>query len=403
MSIYSRYLLAQIARPMITAILVALIALLAERTLRVIDLVVGWRGSLFVVFEMLGYLIPHYMGLALPVAFFLGILLTFSRLSREGELAAHVRLGRRPAAAAAADPGGLHRPRGRRGAAGQPAAALCPLRLSRRDLRADQCLVHHAAAETACSRRSATRPTWSSISPTTNRRWRRVFLYQGEAGERHRRRSRPPPGMPSGAARPSRSCSSCRTACSSWCRAGKRPTRRARGEVVIRFREFETTLANPDDDFRPRGEDEREMTLLELWAATGNPPPQVDPWEIHSELDGRLVRILIAAGAAADGDPAGDRPGARPALLRAGRRPGHADRLPPAAPGRRSPGRQQQAPDLARAVGAVRRVRADLARDVRAARATRVPDPRLGIWLDRAVRSAGPAAAAAPQSRRRRG
>ncbi len=88
MSIYSRYLLAQIARPMVTAILVALIALLAERTLRVIDLVVGWRGSLFVVFEMLGYLIPHYMGLALPVAFFLGILLTFSRLSREGELAA---------------------------------------------------------------------------------------------------------------------------------------------------------------------------------------------------------------------------------------------------------------------------------------------------------------------------
>ena len=62
--------LAQIARPMVTAILVALIALLAERTLRVIDLVVGWRGSLFVVFEMLGYLIPHYMGLALPVAFF---------------------------------------------------------------------------------------------------------------------------------------------------------------------------------------------------------------------------------------------------------------------------------------------------------------------------------------------
>ena len=71
MSIYSRYLLAQIARPMITTILVALIALLAERTLRVIDLVVGWRGSLLVVFEMLGYLIPHYMGLALPVAFFL--------------------------------------------------------------------------------------------------------------------------------------------------------------------------------------------------------------------------------------------------------------------------------------------------------------------------------------------
>jgi lipopolysaccharide export system permease protein len=64
------------------------------------------------------------------------------------------------------------------------------------------------------------------------------------------------------------------------------------GEVVIRFREFETKLANPEADFRPRGEDEREMTLLELWAATGNPPAGVEPWEIESELVGRLVRIL---------------------------------------------------------------------------------------------------------------
>ena len=62
--------------------------------------------------------------------------------------------------------------------------------------------------------------------------------------------------------------------------------RQTSGEVVVRFREFETTLANPEEDFRPRGEDEREMTLLELWAATGNPPAEIDPWEIQSELDG---------------------------------------------------------------------------------------------------------------------
>ena len=60
----------------------------------------------------------------------------------------------------------------------------------------------------------------------------------------------------------------------------------------MRFREFETTLANPDEDFRPRGEDEREMTLLELWAATRDPPAHIDPWEISAELNGRLVRIL---------------------------------------------------------------------------------------------------------------
>ena len=63
------------------------------------------------------------------------------------------------------------------------------------------------------------------------------------------------------------------------------------GEVVVRFREFETTLANPDEDFRPRGEDEREMTLLELWAASRNAPAHIDP-EISAELNGRLVRIL---------------------------------------------------------------------------------------------------------------
>jgi len=63
-------------------------------------------------------------------------------------------------------------------------------------------------------------------------------------------------------------------------------------EVVVRFREFETNFANPDDSFRLRGEDEREMTLPELWTATGELPEGVDPWEIQAELSGRLVRIL---------------------------------------------------------------------------------------------------------------
>ena len=88
MRVLDRYILSQVVRPMVATILIALVALLAERTLRVVDLVVGWRGSLLVVVEMLGYLVPHYMGLAIPVAFFLGVLLTFDRLSKEAELAA---------------------------------------------------------------------------------------------------------------------------------------------------------------------------------------------------------------------------------------------------------------------------------------------------------------------------
>src|SRR4051794_4080162 len=86
MSVLSRYVLAQVGRPMVATLVVALLVMLAERMLHVVDLVIGWRGSLLVVFEMLGFLVPHYMGLALPAAFFIGILIVVGRLSREGEL-----------------------------------------------------------------------------------------------------------------------------------------------------------------------------------------------------------------------------------------------------------------------------------------------------------------------------
>ena len=63
-------------------------------------------------------------------------------------------------------------------------------------------------------------------------------------------------------------------------------------EIVLRFRNFETSFGNADDSFRPRGDNEREMTLTELWEQRNNPPPGVDSWELYSELNGRLVRIL---------------------------------------------------------------------------------------------------------------
>jgi lipopolysaccharide export system permease protein len=290
MSIYSRYLLAQIARPMVTAILVSLIALLAERTLRVIDLVVGWRGSLFVVFEMLGYLIPHYMGLALPVAFFLGILLTFSRLSREGELAAIYASG-----------------------VGLP-QLLRPILLASLTLAVAVAILvsllqpyaryAYRAATYALTNASFTtllqNGLFTTLGDTTymveelsddKSRMERVFLYQGgpdrdsvtiTAASGRAERSGPTSpivlklqdGLQQLVPKPSGTA------------------RQGSNDVVIRFREFETGLANPEEDFRPRGEDEREMTLVELWSASSRPPPDVDPWEIESELSGRLVRIL---------------------------------------------------------------------------------------------------------------
>jgi lipopolysaccharide export system permease protein len=291
MSIYSRYLLAQIARPMITTILVALIALLAERTLRVVDLVVGWRGSLFVVFEMLGYLIPHYMGLALPVAFFLGILLTFSRLSREGELAATFASG-----------------------VGLPQLLRPILLVSLVLALVTTLLVSQLQPYARYAYRAATHALtnatftqllqgglFTTLGDTTymvesisddKTAMRKVFLFKDAEGgddttvtaaEGRVQRSGPMSPIVLTLQNGLQQLVPARDSA----KPGNTPR-----EVVARFREFETSFGNPDEDFRPRGEDEREMTLLELWAARGNPPPRVDPWEIESELQARLVRIL---------------------------------------------------------------------------------------------------------------
>ena len=292
MSIYSRYLLAQIARPMVTAILVALIALLAERTLRVIDLVVGWRGSLFVVFEMLGYLIPHYMGLALPVAFFLGILLTFSRLSREGELAA--------ISASGAGLPQLLRPI--LGAA-VVLALVVALLVS---LLQPYARYAYRAATYALTNASFTTllqdGLFTTLGDTTymvdkisedKALMTGVFLYQsGEGKDSVTITAKRGETVRSGPTTPIEL--KLQDGLQQLVPAGDGTAEpHSSGEVVIRFREFETTLANPDEGFRPRGEDEREMTLFELWSALQAPPAHIDPWEIRAELSGRLVRILI--------------------------------------------------------------------------------------------------------------
>ncbi len=66
---------------------VALLALLLERLLRLLGLAANPNQVLSYLSQMLITLIPHYLGLALPLAFFLGVLLTFNRLHREHELA----------------------------------------------------------------------------------------------------------------------------------------------------------------------------------------------------------------------------------------------------------------------------------------------------------------------------
>lgn len=83
-----RYLIGRIMLPLVGTLSVAALLLLLERMLRLFDFVVNQGGPVEVVFRMLGSLVPHYLGLALPIGMFLGILLAFRKLSLSSELEA---------------------------------------------------------------------------------------------------------------------------------------------------------------------------------------------------------------------------------------------------------------------------------------------------------------------------
>ena len=88
MSILGQYLLRRTLAPLLATTAIALIALLLERLLRLMNLTANADTSMFRVFEMLASLVPHYLGIALPAAFFVGILLAFNRLGSDSELVA---------------------------------------------------------------------------------------------------------------------------------------------------------------------------------------------------------------------------------------------------------------------------------------------------------------------------
>lgn len=93
MLIGSRYILRQISTPLLGAMAIGLLVLLAERLVRLLDFTLGKKNSFAIVFEMLAYLVPHYLGLAVPAALFLGLLFGFNKMSRNSELDAFLAAG----------------------------------------------------------------------------------------------------------------------------------------------------------------------------------------------------------------------------------------------------------------------------------------------------------------------
>jgi lipopolysaccharide export system permease protein len=83
-----RYLLVLTARPFAATLLVVLPALLIERLLRLFDLIASADAPAGSVGRLMIDLVPHYLGLALPAALFIGIYFVIARLSADNELEA---------------------------------------------------------------------------------------------------------------------------------------------------------------------------------------------------------------------------------------------------------------------------------------------------------------------------
>ena len=86
MHLIDRYILRAVATPLILALCVAGMLLMMEQMLRLFDFVLAEQGPVDVVWRMLANLVPHYLGLALPLGAFLGVMLAFRNLSMSSEL-----------------------------------------------------------------------------------------------------------------------------------------------------------------------------------------------------------------------------------------------------------------------------------------------------------------------------
>lgn len=86
MAVLSYYMIRKIFAPALLALFVLWMALALERLLRLVDIVATAGASVSRVIELELYLMPHYLGLALPAALFIGALIGMRSLNEGSEL-----------------------------------------------------------------------------------------------------------------------------------------------------------------------------------------------------------------------------------------------------------------------------------------------------------------------------
>lgn len=88
------YTLRALFGPMLMALGVLLLAQILERLLRLFELAAATGASIMLVLQMIASLVPHYLGMAVPAAFFAAIFMSVARIGDDNELDAMLATGR---------------------------------------------------------------------------------------------------------------------------------------------------------------------------------------------------------------------------------------------------------------------------------------------------------------------
>jgi lipopolysaccharide export system permease protein len=287
MKTLDRYILAKTLWPLFACIAIALVAMLLERMVRLLDLVVNRGGPFYLILKMLANLIPHYLGLAIPAAFFVGILLAVMRLSSDSELDAIHTMGV-----------GLHRLLASLMGLAVVLMIITGIILSvlqpytRYAYRALVYTVTNTAWNAALERGTF----FTGLGNLTvmvdditdgGRKLTGIFIHQVEEGGSTKT-------ITAKEGRLYRTQTDFRLVLRLSMGASVESNADGGTPVVITFDQFDLPLdlANGPIRFNERGERASELTLFELWGFLGAPPPGVTGDKIEAEFHSRLVRIL---------------------------------------------------------------------------------------------------------------
>lgn len=290
------YVTRRILKPLIIALFVAVLVLLLERILRLLDLILGSEGPVGIFFQIMAYLVPEYAGLALPMSLLLGVMLGFNQLSRDGEVDAFQSSGL----------GLRHQAR--------PAVVIGLITMVVTGIilgyvkpfsRYAYQSVVYAATETALN--VLLRPNVfaeigamtvfiEGIRPETGT-FTDVFIYNQEENGGSvviTARDGAMVRAPDGGAPILRLFNGIRIAVGSD--SAKPPSAEENNQTttgVLRFNELRTVMTGENAGlFRARGGDRREYTLDELWRLRNAPPEGVRATDIASEFYSRIVQTL---------------------------------------------------------------------------------------------------------------